>query len=452
MAEQPVIVQKISWSDLCPWTIIFKTLPIASSVTVLVFAVLGIVLTPMGWLLSDSIFINEGLQQDNELMRVVQINRSPYRGVFLSKEAHTESISVFGAELSGPRAVFSQYVAPFEYLFSNQRSALPPDAAKEVGRYGFRKFLYFFFGCLWSIFVWSFVGVAITRVALLRLTRNEQSGIDDAFEFAFDKWLTTAGAIGVPLIATAVLCIPTFVIGLMMGFDFGVVVAGILWFIVLACSIGMGLLLLGLLFGWPLMVSSVSCESQNSFDAMTRAYAYVFQRPLKYVLYSLVAILFGGFCWMIVAGLTNGIIGLSFWSTSWGANVVSAERIDIVQGIVAVNEDGSQAMVDNGSSLISLWHALLKTVSAAFIYGLFWCMAAAVYLLLRKDVDETEMDEIFLSEEKRTYELPPLQSDEQGIPQIQDPTPVREPVSDLDDSGNEASDGSADEGSSSDSE
>ena len=166
MAEQPVIVQKISWSDLCPWTVIFKTLPIASSVTVLVFAVLGIVLTPMGWLLSDSVFINEGLKQDNELMRVVQINRSPYRGVFLSKESHSESIRVFGAELSGPRAVFSQFVAPFGYLFSNQRSVLPPDAAKEAGRHGLRKFMYFFFGCLWSIFVWSFVGVAITRVAL----------------------------------------------------------------------------------------------------------------------------------------------------------------------------------------------------------------------------------------------------------------------------------------------
>ncbi len=428
MAEQPVIVQKISWSDLCPWTIIFKTLPIASSITVLVFALLGVLLTPMGWLLSDSVFVNGGLKQDHELMRIVELNRSPYRGVFLASQSKTESVNILGAELSGPRAVFSQFVAPFEYLFSNRKSAIPTEVANEVNRPGLKKFLYFFFGCLCSVFVWSFVGVAITRVALLRLTRNEQTGMDDAFEFAFDKWRTTAGAIGVPLLAVAALCVPTFIVGLFMGFDFGVIVAGILWFIVLTCSIGMGLLLLGLLFGWPLMVSSVSCESQNSFDAMTRAYAYVLQKPLHYVMYCLIAIFFGGFCWMIVAGLTNGIIGMTFWSTSWGANVVSSDRIDIVQGLSAVGQNGSQAMVDNGSSLISLWNSLLRTISAAFIYGLFWCMAAAVYLLLRKDVDETEMDEIFLSEEKRTYELPPLQSDANGIPQVQEPVPVRESI------------------------
>ena len=74
--------------------------------------------------------------------------------------------------------------------------------------------------------------------------------------------------------------------------------------------------------------------------------------------------------------------------------------------------------------MIGLWTALFRTLSAAFLYGLFWCMASAVYLLLRKDVDETEMDEIYIVDEKRTYELPPLKSDENGIPQVQEPRPV----------------------------
>ena len=53
-------------------------------------------------------------------------------------------------------------------------------------------------------------------------------------------------------------------------------------------------------------------------------------------------------------------------------------------------------------------------------------MAGAVYLLLRKDVDDTEMDEIYIVDERRTYDLPPLKSDEQGVPQVQKPTPVDE--------------------------
>jgi hypothetical protein len=413
MAEQPVVVQKISWSDLCPWTIIFKTLPVASSMTVLTFALLGVVLTPMGWLLSETLFINQELRQEAILMEIVEVNRSPYHGVFLATDSN-ESVSVLGVKLSGPSAVFRQLVSPFEYLFSEN--------------WGFREFLYFLVGCIWSLLVWSFIGVAITRVCLLRLTRNEHCGMEDAFGFAIRNWMTTAGAVGIPLLAVAGLCIPGFFFGLLMGLDWGVLVAGIFWFVVLAIGTAMGLLLLGLMFGWPLMVSSVACESQNSFDAMTRSYAYTFQRPLHYAFYMLIAVLFGGFCWLIVVSLTNGIIDLGFWSTSWGANLVAPDRIDTIQGTALATtgtaSESESSLMTSGRSIIGLWQALFRTLAAAFIYGLFWCMASAVYLLLRLNVDETEMDEIFVADEKRTYELPPLQSDENGIPQVQDLVPV----------------------------
>ncbi len=281
MSEQPVVVQKISWQDLCPWTIIFKTLPIASSVTVLAFALLGVVLTPMGWLLSEMLFVHEEQREDPILMEVVEVNGSPYRGVFLATQQDSSSIELLGANFSGPRLVFQQIVKPFKFLFD--------------GSWGGWEFCYFFLGSIWSLFVWSFVGLAITRVCLVRLTRNEQAGLDDAFEFAVENWMTAAGAVGIPLLAVAALCVPAFVIGLFLGFDIGVLLVGIFWFVVLALSICMALLLLGLMFGWPLMVSSVAAESQNSFDAMTRAYAYTFQRPINYLLYMLVAILFGGF-------------------------------------------------------------------------------------------------------------------------------------------------------------
>ena len=420
MTEQPVIVQKISWSDLCPWTSIFKTLPIAASVTVLAFALLGVVLTPMGWMLSETVCITNVERANPKLMEIVEVNRSPYRGVFLSTKQNTDSINIMGLQLSGPRNVFKQLVRPFQYLFE--------------GSLGLRGFFYLLLGCVWTLFVWSFVGLGISRVCLLKLTRNEQTGLDDAFEFAIDKWMTAASAVGIPLLAVAALCIPTFLIGLLMGFNFGVLVAGILWVVVLALATAMGLMLLGLMFGFPLMVSSVGCESQNAFDAMTRAYAYTFQRPVHYLFYCLVAIVFGGLCWMVVAALTDGIVDLSFWASSWGANV-SSDRIDVIRGITTDGAAAEAAAQDSwslaaGRDLIGLWNALFRTLAAAFIYGLFWCMASAIYLLLRKDADETEMDEIYIVDEKRTYELPPLQSDENGIPQVQQPRPVEEQADD----------------------
>ena len=69
--------------------------------------------------------------------------------------------------------------------------------------------------------------------------------------------------------------------------------------------------------------------------------------------------------------------------------------------------------------IIHFWNGLLLTIAVAFLFGQFWCLASAVYLLLRKDVDETEMDEVYQTEQTRSYDLPPLKSDANGTPIIE---------------------------------
>jgi len=284
MTDRPVVIQKISWADLCPWTIIFRTLPIATSFTVLVLALLAVAATPMGWMLSEAC-----LSPEVRAMKIkeLQNNTSPYRGVFSDTPDGQEPLQMLGVRITGPREVFRQLVSPVKKMFD-----------REIG---LGEFFYYFFGSLWTIAVWCFAGLGICRVCLLRLTRGEYAGLDDAFEFSIGNWTKALGAVMAPLLGVAALCIPTFLLGLLLGFDIGVLLVGLLWFVVVGVSIVMGILLLGLLFGWPLMVASVACESQNAFDSMTRSFAYVLQRPFHYLCYSLLAILFGGVAWVIVA-------------------------------------------------------------------------------------------------------------------------------------------------------
>jgi hypothetical protein len=454
--------------------IIFRTLAIAVSLTVMVLALIGVVVTPMGWIASEMLFIDREAVDDPFLLEIAEINRSPYRGVFAPAESNSDYIQVLGTRLSGPRLVYRQFVRPFESVFNYNATG--------------REFFYFLCGGIWSVVVWSYVGIGIARVCLLRLTRNEHAGLDDAFEFATEKFTTCLLAVAIPLGAVFLLCVPTFLLGLIMGFDFGTVLVGLIWFVVLALALLMSLILLGLLFGFPLIVASVAAEGQNAIDAMTRAYAYTFQRPMHYLLYIFVALLFGGICWLFVGHLTNGIIGLGYWSTAWGANRFSPGRIDEIRGanIETIRLDGESAGISQfaattqqpnrpsvgleqtgpqgpqgtvqgdppkqttpsapqpivapdvvadglvgttstlqlGQKIIRFWNGIAKTVAAAFIYGLFWCMASAAYLLLRKDVDETEMDEIYLADQRRTYDLPQLKSDADGIPQIQPLSPL----------------------------
>lgn len=441
MSDQPVQVTNVSWRDLCPWTIIFRSLQSATSMTVITLALLGLVLMPIGWIISDKVFLNDDLRLDADLATLIRANRSPYERVFLATDPDANAIHLLGQRLSGPRMVFLQFVEPFRQMFSIPPHFTGPGGdAIESPRWSSRVFFYLLAGCTWTIFLWSFLGTGICRVALLKLTRNEPAGIDDAFEFASEKFLAAAGAVGIPLLGIAAICIPMFLVGLFMGLDVGVLLVGLLWFVVLMISAAVAILLLGLMFGWPLMIASVACEGQNSFDAMTRSYAYVFQRPLNVLLYCLISMAFGGFCWFVVATLTDGALGLSYWSTSFGTRMMDSEqvdRIDVIRGVaapLAMNEGKLEAIepssaLRGGQTMIRVWSWLARSVAAAFIYGLFWCMASAVYLLLRKDVDDTEMDEIFLVDERRSYELPPLKTDDKGIPQVQKPVPLEEPES-----------------------
>ena len=93
---------------------------------------------------------------------------------------------------------------------------------------------------------------------------------------------------------------------------------GILWPLVLLAGFVMALLLLGALFGWPLMWGAISAEGTDSFDALSRSYAYTFQRPLSYLFYAAVAAVIGWLGWLLVQHFAAAVIWLSYWAAGWG--------------------------------------------------------------------------------------------------------------------------------------
>ncbi|MFM8986103.1 MAG: hypothetical protein ACKONH_08620, partial [Planctomycetia bacterium] len=51
-----------------------------------------------------------------------------------------------------------------------------------------------------------------------------------------------------------------------------------------------------------------------------------------------------------------------------------------------------------GARAIAFWNRGLETLLSSFGWGYFWAIATAAYLLLRQDVDGTELDEVVLDE------------------------------------------------------
>ena len=81
----------------------------------------------------------------------------------------------------------------------------------------------------------------------------------------------------------------------------------------------MAVLLVGMLAGWPLMWATVSVEGTDAFDAISRTYSYVYQRPARYLFYLFVAVVIGMVAWQVVALFEQATLSLSQWAVSWGS-------------------------------------------------------------------------------------------------------------------------------------
>ena len=65
----------------------------------------------------------------------------------------------------------------------------------------------------------------------------------------------------------------------------------------------------------------------------------------------------------------------------------------------------------------------MLTFAVAFFFSFFWVAATAVYYLMRRHVDGTEIDEVQIEDEEGPFGLPPLQTDAAGVPGVPEERP-----------------------------
>jgi hypothetical protein len=166
------------------------------------------------------------------------------------------------------------------------------------------------------------------------------------------------------------------------------------------------------------MWSTIGTEGTDSFDALSRSFAYTYQRPVHYLFFALVAAVFGWFGWLLVKNFAAGVVWLTYWSAGWSG---TAERVDAIMNLP--DAPGSiEGIGYAGAIIIRFWAGCVKLLAVGFIYGYFWTATSAIYYLLRRSVDATEMDEVYLDadQSEQTYGLPQVKTDAAGAPVVSD--------------------------------
>ncbi len=387
MSEEVGVVRRIVWREILPWLVIFRAFRISISLPILSLATVGWLLTPLGAQIGSVMFLGTPDVPTAELT-------APWNDFIARSESFQAfpGVSAIASQSNPIVQVYQHFTSPFVQLFDRGNTI--------------RETAYHLFCGLWSIGIWAFFACAISRIATVQLGREERVDLRTAVGYAARQYGWSFVAPLFPLFGVCLASLPLVVLGFMMRANFGMIVAGVVWPLALMGGLIMTILLLGLFAGWPLMWPTISSEEHgDAFEAFSRSFSYVFQRPLQYLFYLAIAGFVGGLGWLLVSLASEAVIELTYYATSWGA---SAARVELVPygeytGLLGI-----------GVGLIRWFDGFVRMVAMAFNFSYFFCVLSAIYLVLRRDVDKTDFDEVFVEEDQPSYSLPPLDPQDQG--------------------------------------
>jgi hypothetical protein len=412
MVESRGIVREIAWRELFPWLMLVRVFRLSIQPPVLVMALLATFLISAGWFISASLFVIPRVEE------VSQVEKTPFDHQLLA-DAHNFS-KLPGAShdidrnyVTDLRGVANRMESPIWYVFNRIGSPIWKMYHPHCSLKGFAFYL---FGTLWTMAVWAFAGGFITRYAVIDLGREEQARVSKVLQLTLQRWGQYFTAPLYPLLGTVLIALLALPVGWMLRLDLGTIVAGILWIFVLLGSAFSALMLVWLLFGWPLMWPTISAEETgDAFEAMSRSFAYTFQKPLHYLFFALVAAVLGFFAWGIIDFACHLTVDCAHWSVSWGAGAERTAHLFESSHVTGESKPPS-AMFKSGLTLIRGVEGLLRAVSEAFAYAFFWVSAAGIYLLMRQAVDHAEFDEVWIEDDIPRQPLPQFKTDVSGVP------------------------------------
>ncbi|MDA1194445.1 MAG: hypothetical protein O2894_04610 [Planctomycetota bacterium] len=295
-------------------------------------------------------------------------------------------------------------------------------------------------GGIWFLAVWSFFGLGIHRITTLRIARDEGLPLGEALRFSARHWTTLLLC---PVIIAAIIGVfwgCNALAGLIEGIPY---VGGLLSLIFgplrLVSTLLIVLVGVGGIFGMPLISAAAAWECNGSLDAISRAFSYLFARPLQYFWNYFLIFLFTGLI-LLVGGWFMTIYASSLDSGNLSDvmtvaldppphrvtrgpeagklhpeyDALSTEAKDMYKSL-DLDEVGADLSQPPAMSFKTVTHTpwshklnvLLYWVLLNLIwlgvsgYALYWLIGASssVYADLRADVDGTEEDEVFLEDE-----------------------------------------------------
>ncbi len=299
-----------------------------------------------------------------------------------------------------------------------------------------------------SLAIWAWIGGAVTRMAAVRFAREESVPMGQALAFSCRKWLSLVTS---PLIPFGVLVLVALGVGVLTGVPMmvpyvGEVVMSLLFFLTLIMGLVMALIFVGGAFSVGLQWPTIAAEGSDSFDAISRSVAYISSRPWRYLFYTVFSIFYGCLTFIFVkfvALLTLTTTHYAVSAFTWNWKEAGDKLPRLWQQPTWANPwpaSGGEAWASTdvfATVVISIWVWVVLGLVISFLISFALTSQTVIYFLLRRSVDATDIEEVYMEEAEEEElpiehqpepapERPAPASEGEGAPEAEAPPPPEE--------------------------
>ena len=249
--------------------------------------------------------------------------------------------------------------------------------------------------------IWSVIGGSITRLAALEFAKGEKVDFKESISFALKKFWSYFWSPLVPVLGVLFFIACNIIGGLFGQIKYIGEIAVAVGF-PLAIISGFLIVFIGVIgaIGFFLMFPTISAEGSDAFDAMSRAYSYVLSKPKHFISLFLGIIICGVIFTLFASFIACLVMKTSFFTVGLGMG----QKFESIRAVISGGEAslatlGSLSMKFTALMLM-IYIAFIKVTIASMVVAFVGSVSTVAYFLLRKDVDGTEISDVYVEEKE----------------------------------------------------
>ena len=431
MSDEAVSLRDINWRETFPFTHLFRAFRVAVHPSKLILALLALGFLWCGGLLLDAMWNRNYQVRPAEIIALVV----PETGAL---NRHIDRDALHTDLMLSPDAVDTERMGIFRTFFAYEVSRANQVLMFTGGTYqAFESIWQFvvvgplwlwtdhwFFALIytaWFLLIWSVFGGAISRIAAVHVGRDEKTSVRSALSFSVSKVLSFIFAPVIPvLIVLGIGVVIAVAATILLHIPYvGPILAGLFFCFALLGGFVVTLVILGTIGGFNLMYPTVAVEGSDSFDAISRSFSYVFARPWRMLWYTGVAIVYGAICYLFVRFFVWLMLAVTWFFMSWflgrhGVNQPAAvfpvmwpPPTDPLGSLpYSPDYEHLKSTEAAAAGLIVWWNYIVIGLIGAFAISFYFSANTIIYYLMRREVDATEMDDVYVEETEDAIDEP----------------------------------------------